>query len=124
MGPEQRIYTQGEMYSGATWSIIGYNKKGKPQYGNMGLDPYWYKKSQEFYNPPKPPEPPKPAKQEAATLAQATGSMKAGIQAPKSGVAKTSVADLRIKRGRQQQTANTGIQSGVVGSGLNYGGYA
>ena len=124
MGPEQRIYTQGEMYSGSTWSILGYNKKGKPRYGHMGLDPYWYKKSQEFYNPPKPPEPPKPAKQEAAVLSQATGSMQAGIQQPKSGVQKTTVADLRIKRSRKQQTANTGIQAGGVGSGLNTGAYA
>ena len=124
MGPEQRIYTQGELYSGSTWSIIGYNKKGRPRYGHMGLDPYWQKKSMEFYHPPQPPEPPKPAKQMAAVLSQATGSMKSGVQQPRSATPKTTVADLRIKRSRKQQTANTGIQAGGVGSGLNTGAYA
>ena len=115
-GPDMRIYTQGELYSGSTWGIVRHNKKGKAFYGHKPLDPGWVRRSNELYHPKPQPEPPKPASQGVATQAAAGQ----GIGRPKKSKGRVSLADLRIRR---PSKVNTQVALGAGGTGLNIGSF-
>jgi len=108
-------YTQAELYAGSTYGIVGYNRRGRPRYGHMPLDPAKYQASMDFYHPKPKPEPPKPAQQTNATISAAGDS----VRRPKKKRAKTTLASLRI-RPRARVNSQVGGLSG--GSNLPLGG--
>tara|TARA_S200002703_G_scaffold130717_1_gene118030 strand:- start:326 stop:682 length:357 start_codon:yes stop_codon:yes gene_type:complete len=118
MGPEQRIYSQGELYAGSTWGITGYNRRGRPRYGHLPLDPGWVQRSNELYHPKPKPEPPKPAQQTDATIAAAGENVRRPKESKRK---KTTLASLRI---RPKSKINQQVGGLGGGSGLNIGGYA
>ena len=111
-------YTQAELYAGSRRTVIGYDKKGRPKYGAMPLDPALYKASMEFYHPKPPPPTPKPAQGTNATIASVGDT----IRRPEKGKRKkTTLSSLRNKLKVQ---VNEQVATGGAGSGLNIGGLA
>mgnify|MGYP001233132004 CR=1 FL=1 len=110
-------YTQAELYAGSTRGIIGYNKKGRPRYGAIPLDPARYQASMEFYHPKPLPATPKPAQQSTATIAAAGDT----VRRPDKKRKKTTLASLRI---RPKSRINQQLGGVGAGSGLNIGGLA
>ena len=110
-------YTQGELYQGSTWSIIGYDGKGRPRYGHKPLDPALYRASMEFYHPkPKPPPQQYRAPEDANATAASQGK---GIRRPAKTKSKRNIASLRKIRDRTQVNQTLSMGETGVGSGIN-----
>ena len=118
MGPDMRIYSQGELYSGSTWGIVGYNKKGRPRYGHKPLDPGWVARSNEIYHPKPKPAPPKPAEQSKATQASVGQTVRRPSETRKRK-RKTNLASFRIRKAAD--SAAPAFAGYGYGTGLNIG---
>ena len=86
-------YTQAELYAGSTQKIIGYDKKGRPKYGAVPLDPGLMRASMNFYHPKPPPATPQAPVQSNVTMAAAGKT----LRRPEQKRSRISLASLRIR---------------------------
>ena len=108
-------YTQAELYAGSTQKIIGYDKKGRPKYGAVPLDPGLYKASMDFYHPKSPPPTPQAPVQSNVTMAAAGKT----LRRPEQKRSRISLASLRIRPKSEINQQFGGIAGGQP---LNIGG--
>ena len=109
-----RIYTQSELYMGSTWDQVGVDKKGRPKYAHVPLDPGWVDISNKFWHPPSPPPEPKAATNVASTLADSPYGIRRNAQQTQK---KNTLASLLKAAPKRERTLPQ--VGGGSGGGLN-----